>query len=58
MIILYKVDVKKSRKECEAFVAAEERRAAFGASHSEADDPDRNSFSIATRTFKRKDDSV
>lgn len=28
-ILLYMVDVKKSRQECEAFVAAEASRAAF-----------------------------
>ena len=32
-ILLYMVDVKKSRQECEAFVAAEANRAAFSDSH-------------------------
>ncbi|KAL5522451.1 hypothetical protein ACEPAG_8467 [Sanghuangporus baumii] len=45
MILLYKVDVGKSRKECEAFVAAEASRAAFGASHFEADILERTTIS-------------
>ncbi len=32
-VLLYFVDVDKSRAECEAFVAAEAKRAAFDASH-------------------------
>ncbi|EJD06852.1 uncharacterized protein FOMMEDRAFT_75769 [Fomitiporia mediterranea MF3/22] len=35
-ILLYKVDIGKSRKECEAFVAAEASRAAFAESHFDA----------------------
>ena len=33
MVLLYLVDVPKSRKECEAFVEAEANRAAFSESH-------------------------
>ena len=35
-ILLYKVDVGKSRKECEAFIAAEASREAFAESHFDA----------------------
>ncbi|KAL5523302.1 hypothetical protein ACEPAF_1569 [Sanghuangporus sanghuang] len=46
MILLYKVDVGKSRKECEAFLAAEASRAAFGTSHFDADILEPTAFNI------------
>ena len=38
MVLLWLVDVPKARKECDAFVAAEERRGAFELQHTPVED--------------------